>query len=57
MIFFLNFSCFVKIINDSIPWNKNKSIPKIIFAPSSLDFFKNVSSGKNCNQTGCKIDD
>ena len=23
----------------------------------ALDFFKNVSSGKNCNQTGCKIDD
>ena len=46
-----------KKLSDSLNGYLNIYKNHMMTAIRALDFFKNVSSGKNCNQTGCKIDD
>ncbi len=46
-----------KKLSESLNGYLNIYKSHMMTAIRALDFFKNVSSGKNCNQTGCKIDD
>ena len=46
-----------KKLSDSLNGYLNIYKSHMMTAVRALDFFKNIKSGKNCNEQGCKIDD
>ena len=46
-----------KKLSDSLNGYLNVYKNHMMTAIRALDFFNNISSGKNCNEKGCKIDD
>ena len=45
-----------KKISDSLNGYLNIYKNHMMTSLRALDFYKNVNSGKNCNEQGCKID-